>query len=60
MFEETLVDVSETEQTMVEEPEFEQTADEEPEGFVCPMCGTEVSADASECSGCGEPFSPIL
>jgi len=27
--------------------------------FVCPMCGGAVSASASECPGCGEPFSPI-
>jgi rubredoxin len=29
------------------------------EDFVCPMCGGAVSASASECPGCGEPFSPV-
>ncbi len=57
-FENTLVDIeSEIEQApMEDEPVIEEPELEE---FVCPMCGSNVSADASECSGCGEPFSPI-
>jgi len=70
-FEEIVTEESEFEQTKVEEPEFEQTTVEGPEfeqtviegseleEFVCPMCGTGVSEDASECPGCGEPFSPL-
>ncbi len=26
---------------------------------MCPMCGGTVSASATECPGCGEPFTPI-
>jgi hypothetical protein len=33
--------------------------EETAEDFVCPMCGGAVSASASECPGCGEPFSPV-
>lgn len=29
------------------------------EDFVCPMCGSAVNASASECPGCGEPFSSV-
>ena len=31
---------------------------EDESSSLCPMCGTELSIDAIECSECGEPFSP--
>lgn len=31
----------------------------EVEDFVCPMCGTSVSASMNQCPGCGEKFTPV-
>lgn len=39
-----------------EEEEYEEDEEEGEEGFICPLCKTEVAADATKCPGCGAEF----